>query len=214
VQCDQFPEAVSADAVGFDTRRTQRGQQRGALHGQRRLSPLGPGEQGLLRRSVLFRERRDGEHHPVQGELVVEGQLRRTVPHLPGLRQVHGEVGPHAGVLAALAGEEQRQPSGLGGTGAVGDTERDGQRPVRAGPDQRRRLVQPGREVLRVRGGQGEPVGVGRAEGPLCVRGLHGEGPHAGCHFLCPPQELLGRGAAEEQQFGGRGPGQGCRVGR
>ena len=110
-------EAVARGGIGPHAQNLQQRQLGEAGGGDGRLGVVHRGERGPLR---IFRsgvERRFWEHHPVQvGEITVDG-----VPHRECAGEGECEVGAHADVLAALAGEEEGRLAVAGRADADGD---------------------------------------------------------------------------------------------
>ena len=113
VERGDFAEAVAADAVGRDFQLAQNVEQRRAGGADGGLGPLGLGQAGGLGAPgfvVVNGRREDGS-----------GEPGRPVPCGLRFRKSHGDVGGHAGVLAALPGEHERRAAGKG-AGAGVDT--------------------------------------------------------------------------------------------
>ena len=125
--CIQYPglvkrrhlaKAVASDAVGPHTQHMQHIGQRLAVHAQCGLRPFGGGERFLLRLAVGVAEHRFGKHHVVQRH-PVKRQVGGIVPGLARHVEGHGHFGPHAHILAALAGEQKGQLTRISHAGGV-----------------------------------------------------------------------------------------------
>ena len=80
VQCGDLAEAVAGDVLGPQPDRVEDAQQSEARRADRRLRPLGCGEQRLVDAVGTLFERRDREHHVVQRMVVpvlISGQIPR-----------------------------------------------------------------------------------------------------------------------------------------
>ena len=156
VQGRDLAEAVPRDRAGLDAELAEHRQQRRARAADRRLSPLrGPQRQlvGLAGRVV---EARDREHDPLEPE----PEVRRAIPSSARGREVHGQVGAHLHVLAALAGEEQADRS-LPGTDAVAGPVGRLELGLGLGLDLPGRALEPSSQVARVSQQRQSSRGVG-----------------------------------------------------
>ncbi len=112
-QGGHFTEAVTAHGSGLDSHGIQQdehGQAHGADGG---LRPLGCRKPSNLFLTFLLGKDRPREHNIMQPEFIVHGKVVGRIPYLPGLVEVHGQIGSHAHVLAALPREEEGDGSGL-----------------------------------------------------------------------------------------------------
>ena len=109
MQGHDLAEAVAGDKVRTDTSGVQQGKLRqgGGSDGRLRLRCQGV----VLAALCVCAERRGGEHRVLQA-LAIAAQL---IPHLAREVELHGDLGAHADVLAALAGKDERKLACLRG---------------------------------------------------------------------------------------------------
>ena len=169
VQGGELAEAVPRGAVGLQTGLAQEPQQGQAAGADGGLRPLGA-HQGLalrLERGLVQAGR--WEDHVGEPRVGVQGHSGRPVPGVERPRPGHGDRAAHPEILAALAGEEERDPPGLGAVCVVDRRRREGLTVPRL--DLVRGLCQAVAERRLVGGHDGHPRPRGAVEALLRVSG-------------------------------------------
>ncbi len=169
--------AVAAHTGGLEAEVFEHAQYAQAGRADGRLRPLGGGQALLLGVALLVGECRRREDHLVEAVgLVVEFEVGSAVPDPAGALELNRDVGSHADILAALAGEEHGDVAGIQPK-AVVDAVGRGERILGGLFDGVGCLSELLCELVVVAGHDGEASGLGGVEGILGRLGQ--EGQHA-----------------------------------
>ena len=218
MQRGDLAEAVSANVARCESDRIEHTKQAEAGRADRRLRPLCSGEQRLVDAVGAVLERPDREDDVVE-RVVVPVLISREIPSVHRLVEVHREVGAHEEVLAALAGEDERDVTRRS-AGSVVDAGRGRPRPIGVGGDPLDPLGELGAELGLVAGREREARRCVGHVRPLAGLGQEGQIPvelgFVGVVSSLSDQ-VIGVGAAEHDQLdiGGsqpRGASAGSRV--